>query len=209
MHGSARTHTRMWGCAPRIKLGALGPSEEEYHVRGHHIGHLLIDLISSKTRKKSKMFEEIFNNQGLSLITENILIKLDVKSLLRCRLVCKGLHQFMKSLEKSRKLKKNDLKMIRRIRRKKLLIHSNWNAAFNSIIDEDNFYRRQGLIELLETYVNQDEIQTGSLHFDGQIMTYVNQDKIQTGSLQYDGQIMTNSYLNTSKFFNDVGLQYS
>ena len=145
------------------------------------LGHLPIDLISSKTRKKSKMFEEIFNNQGLNLITENILIKLDVKSLWRCQLVCKGLHQFIKLLEKSRKLKENDFKMIRRIRRKKLLIHSNWNAAFNSISDEDNFYRRRGLIELLETYVNQDEIQTGSL--------------------QFDGQIMTNSYLNTSKFF--------
>ena len=179
MRGSARTH--MWGCAPRGKLGALDPSEEEYRVRGPHIGHLFIDLTSSKNRKKSKMFEEIFNNQGLNLITENILIKLDVKSLLRCRLVCKGLHQSMKSLEKSKKLKENDLKMIRRIRRKKLLIHTNWIAVFNSIIDEDNFYRRKGLIELLETYVNQ--------------------DVLQTGSLQFDGQIVTNSYLNTSKFF--------
>ena len=179
MRGSARTH--MWGCAPRGKLGALDPSEEDYRVRGPHIGHLFIDLTSSKNRKKSKMFEEIFNNQGLNLITENILIKLDVKSLLRCRLVCKGLQQFIKSLERSKKLKENDLKTIRRIRRKKLLIHSNWKAAFNSILDEDNFYRRQALIELLETYVNQDEIQTGYP--------------------QFDGQIVTNSYLNSSKFF--------
>ena len=162
-------------------MGALGHFEKGCLVRGPHINQLPNHLISSKTRTKSEMFEEIFNNQGLSLITENILIKLDVKSLLGCRLVCKGLHQFIKSLEKSRKLKENDLKIIRRIRRKKLLIHSNWKAAFNSIHDEDNFYRRQGLIELLETYVNQDEIQTGSL--------------------QFDGQIMTNSYLNTSKFF--------
>ena len=162
-------------------MGALGHSEEGCLVKGPHINQLPNHLISSKTRTKTKMFEEIFNNQGLNLITENILIKLDVKSLLRCRLVCKGLHQFMKSLENSRKLKENDLKMIRRIRRKKLLIHSNWNAVFNSIIDEDNFYRRKGLIELLETYVNQ--------------------DVLQTGSLQFDGQITTNSYLNTSKFF--------
>ena len=104
------------------------------------------------------MFEEIFTNQGFNTITENILINLDVKSLWRCRLVCKGLHQFIKSLEKSIKLKKNDLKMIRRIRRKKFLVHSNWNAAFNLICQEDNFYRRRGLIELLETYENQEKI---------------------------------------------------
>ena len=160
-------------------MGALGHSEEGCLVKGPHINQLPNHLISSKTRTKTKMFEEIFNNQGLNLITENILIKLDVKSLLRCRLVCKGLHQFIKSLEKSRKLKENDFKMIRRIRRKKLLIHSNWKAAFNSIVDEDNFYRRQGLIELLEFYVNQDDIQTGALQFD---------------------ELMNNSYLNTSKF---------
>ena len=160
-------------------MGALGHSEEGCLVKGPHINQLPNHLISSKTRTKTKMFEEIFNNQGLNLITENILIKLDVKSLLRCRLVCKGLHQFIKSLEKSRKLKENDFKMIRRIRRKKLLIHSNWKAAFNSIVDEDNFYRRQGLIELLEFYVNQDDIQTGVLQFD---------------------ELVNNSYLNTSKF---------
>ena len=122
------------------------------------------------------MFEEIFNNQGLNLITENILIKLDVKSLWRCQLVCKALHQFIKSLEKSKKLKENDFKMIQRICRKKLLIHSNWKSAFNSIREEDNFYRRRGLLELLETYVNQDEI------------------------IQFSNQIFTNSYLTTSKF---------
>ena len=152
-------------------------------VRGPRINQLPKHLISSKTRTKSEMFEEIFNNQGFNLITENILIKLDVKSLLGCRLVCKGLSQFIKSLEKSRKVKENDLKIIRRIRRKKLLIHSNWKAAFNSILDEDNFYRRRGLIELLENYVDQDEIQIGYP--------------------QFDGQIMTNSYLSTSKFFHD------
>ena len=48
--------------------------------------------------------------------------------------------------------------MIRRIRRKKFLIHSNWNAAFNSICQEDNFYRRRGLLELLKTYEKQDRI---------------------------------------------------
>ena len=53
------------------------------------------------------------------------------------------------------KLKKNDFKIIRRIRRKKFLTHQNWNAVFNSIHQEDNFYRRRGLIDLLET---QDEI---------------------------------------------------
>ena len=104
------------------------------------------------------MFEEIFTNQGFNTITENILINLDVKSLLRCRLVCKALHEFIKSLERSIKLKRNDLKMIRRIRRKKFLIHSNWNAAFNSICQEDNFYRRRGLLELLKTYEKQDRI---------------------------------------------------
>ena len=167
------------GCAPVYKKGAPSHFEEWCHVRGPHINQLPNHLISSKTRTKTEMFEEIFNNQGLNLITEKILIKLDVKSLSRCRLVCKGLHQFIKSLEINRKLKENDLKIIRRIRRKKFLIHPNWKAAFNLIHDEDNFYRRRGLIELLETYVNQDETQAGYLEFD---------------------QIMTHSYLNTSKY---------
>ena len=121
------------------------------------------------------MFEEIFNNQGLNLITENILIKLDVESLWKCRIVCKRLHQFITSLEKSRKLKVNDLEFIRRLRRLKFLTHSNWREGFNLICQEDNFFRRRGLIELLETYVKQDKI----LSFDGPII---------------------DSYLNTSKF---------
>ena len=177
--GSVPICAHKWVCAPICKVGALGHSVHGCPVRGPHINQLPNHLISSKTRTRTKMFEEIFNNQGLNLITENILIKLDVKSLLGCRLVCKGLSQFIKSLEKSRKLKENDLKIIRRIRRKKFLIHPNWKAAFNLIHDEDNFYRRRGLIELLESYVNQDETQTFSLEFD---------------------QIMTDSYLNTSKF---------
>ena len=56
------------------------------------------------------MFEEIFTNQGFDHITENILINLNVKSIWRCRLVCKDLHKFIKSLEKSEKLKKHDFK---------------------------------------------------------------------------------------------------
>ena len=104
------------------------------------------------------MFEDIFKNQGFNHITDNILIKLDVKSRWKCRLVCKDLDQYITSLEKSRKLKANDLKIIRRLRRKRLVVHSNWRTAFNSIIQEDNFYRRQGLIYLLETYDNQDKI---------------------------------------------------
>ena len=104
------------------------------------------------------MFEDIFSNPGFNNITEKILINLDVKSLWRCRLVCKGLHQFIISLEKSIKLKEIDFKMIRRLRRKKFLVQSNWNAAFNSICLENNFYRRRGLIDLLETYDNQDKI---------------------------------------------------
>ena len=122
------------------------------------------------------MFEEIFTNQGFNHITENILINLDVKSLWRCRLVCKGLHQFIKSLEKSAKLKKNDFIIIRRLRRKKFLVRSNWNAAFNLICQEDNFYRRRGLIELLKNYDNQEII-----------------------LLSYDSYFI-DSYLNTSKF---------
>jgi hypothetical protein len=104
------------------------------------------------------MFEDIFKNQGFNHITDNILNKLDVKSHWKCRLVCKDLDQYITSLEKSRKLKANDLKTIRRLRRKRLVVHSNWRTAFNSIIQEDNFYRRQGLIYLLETYDNQDKI---------------------------------------------------
>ena len=123
------------------------------------------------------MFEEIYKNKGFNYITENILIKLDVESLRKCRLVCKGLHQFITSLENSRSLKKKDFKIIREICWKNMLAHSNWKAAFNSIVQEDNFFRRWGLIDcLLETYYNQDKI-------------------IQSG---YD--IITNSYLNTSKF---------
>ena len=127
------------------------------------------------------MFEEIFSNPGFNNITEKILINLDVKSLWRCRLVCKGLHQFIISLEKSIKLKEIDLIMIRRLRRKKFLVQSNWNAAFNSICQEDNFYRRRGLIDLLQTYNNQDKI------------------------LESNDSCSIDSYLNTSKFFLDVG----
>ena len=130
------------------------------------------------------MFEEIFKNQGFNHITDKILTKLDVKSLWKCRLVCKGLNQFITSLEKSRKLKANDLKTIRRIRRRRFVVHSNWRTAFNSICQEDNFYRRQGLIYLLETYDNQDKI----LKFPS-----------------LDGPI-TESYLNTGKLLiNKVG----
>ena len=57
-----------------------------------------------------------------------------------------------------------------------MLAHSNWKAAFNSIVQEDNFFRRRGLLELLETYVKQDE------------------------NIQFSNQIVTNSYLTTSKF---------
>ena len=122
------------------------------------------------------MFEDIFSNQGFNNITEKILINLDVKSLWRCRLVCKGLHQFIISLEKSTTLKEIDFIMIRRLRRKKFLVQSNWNAAFNSIRQEDNFYRRRGLIDLLQTYNNQDKI------------------------LASNDSCIIDSYLNTSKF---------
>ena len=117
------------------------------------------------------MFEEIFTNQGFNHITWNILINLDVKSLWQCRLVCKGLHQSIKLLEKSIKLKENDFKLIRRIRWKKFLAHPNWIAAFNSICEEDNFYRRRGLVDLLETYNKQEKI----LQYDGPIIdSYLN-----------------------------------
>ena len=126
-----------------------------------------------RIKTKSKMLEEIFLNQGFNHITENILINLDVKSLWRCRLVCKALHQFIKTLEKSRKLKKNDFIMIQRLCRREFLVHSNWKAAFNLIRQEDNFYRRRGLISLLET---QHEI------------------------LRCYDTIIIDSYINTSKF---------
>ena len=118
------------------------------------------------------MFEELFGNQGFTHITENVLMKLDVQSLWKCRLVCKGLHKFITSLEKSRIVKEGDFRIIQSICWKKFLVHSNWKAALNSICKEDNFYRRRGLIDLLETYDNQNE------------------------SL-YD--LITDSYLNTSK----------
>ena len=126
------------------------------------------------------MFEEIFSNQGFNHITENILLILDAKSLWKCQLVCKALHQFVKSLEKSIKLKKNDVKIIRRISWQNSLSHPNWSAVFNAIGQEDNFYRRRGLIDLLETYRKQDKI------------------------LQFDGPVHIDSYLNASKFLINV-----
>ena len=123
------------------------------------------------------MFEDIFKNQGFNHITDSILNKLDVKSRWKCRLVCKDLDQYITSLEKSRKLKANDLKIIRRLRRKRLVVHSNWRTAFNSIIQEDNFYRRQGLIYLLETYDNQDRI----LKFP----SLITESYLNTGKLPY------------------------
>ena len=119
------------------------------------------------------MLEELFGNQGFNHITEKILIKLDVQSLWKCRLVCKGLRKFITSLEKSRKVKENDFKIIQSICWQKFLVHSNWKAALDLIRKEDNFYRRRGLIDLLVTYDNQNE------------------------SL-YD--LITDSYLNTGKF---------
>jgi hypothetical protein len=149
-----------------------------FRVSSHGASHVSIDLTMCKTRikTKSKMFEEIFTNQGFYHITEKILINLDVKSLWRCRLVCKALHEFIKSFEISIKLKKNDFKIIQRIRWKRCLVHSKWNAVFNSIRQENNFYTRRCLIDLLETYDNQDKI----LHFEG--------------------PINSDSYLNLSKF---------
>ena len=122
------------------------------------------------------MLQEIFENQGFNHITENILIKLDVSSLWKCRLVCKGLHQFITSLETSRKLKAKDFKTIRELRIKKFLVHPNWKESFNSICLEDNFYRRRVLIDLLEIYGNQDNILISGNSFT------------------------TDSYLNSSKF---------
>ena len=121
------------------------------------------------------MLKEIFENQGFNHITENILIKLDVSSLWKCRLVCKGLHQFITSLETSRKLKAKDFKTIRELRIKKFLVHPNWKEAFNSICLEDNFYRRRGLIDLLETYGNQDNILISGNSFT--IDSYLNSSK--------------------------------
>ena len=71
------------------------------------------------------MFEEIFTNQGFDLITENILINLDGESLLKCQLVFKRLHKFIKSLEKSEKVKKNDFKMMKNLENDLKLIKFN------------------------------------------------------------------------------------
>lgn len=150
-----------------------------FRVASSYAGHLSIDFALGKTgiKTKFKMFEDIFTNQGFNHITEKILHNLDVKSILRGRLVCKALHQFIKSFEKSRERKKNDFKIIQRIRWKKCLAHSYWNAVFNSIHQEDNFYKRRTLIDLLEIFENQDKI------------------------LLWDGPINMDAYLNLSKFF--------
>ena len=117
------------------------------------------------------MLEDISANPGLDHITENILINLDVQSLWRCRIVCKALHQFIKELEKSIKLRQKDFKTLRRIRRKTFLVHPEWKALFEAICNEDNFYRRRGLIDLLETYSH-----NRILEFDGNQMvdSYLN-----------------------------------
>ena len=73
-------------------------------------------------------------------------------------------------------MKANDFKIIQRIRWRKFLTHSNWKAVYNSILQEDNFYKRRGLIDLLENYDNQDK------------------------DLQLGHDIITDSYLNASKF---------
>ena len=120
-----------------------------------------------------KMLEDISANPGLNHITENILLNLDVQSLWRCRIVCKALNQFIKSnqYEKSIRLRQKDFKTLRRIRRKEFLVHPNWKALFEAICKEDNFYRRRGLIDLLETY-SQNRI----LEFNNDLMvdTYLN-----------------------------------
>jgi predicted Holliday junction resolvase-like endonuclease len=118
------------------------------------------------------MLEDISANRGLNHITENILFNLDVQSLWRCQIVCKALHQFIKTLEKSTKLKQKDFKNLRRIRRKKFLVHPNWKALFEAIYEEDNFYRRRGLLELLEAY---------------------SQNRI----LEFNNNLMVDSYLNS------------
>ena len=130
----------------------------------------------TRIKTKLKMFEDIFKNQGFTHITEKILTNLNAQSLLRCQLVCKALHQFVKLFEKSQERKKKDLKIIQRIRWKKCLAHSYWNTVFNSISQEDNFYKRQTLIELLEIFDNQDKI------------------------LEFQGPMNSDSYLNLSKF---------
>jgi len=107
------------------------------------------------------MFEDIFTNQGFDQLTEDILLDLDVTSLVRCRLVCKPLNRFIKSMEKSRKLRERDFRTIRRIRRKKFLVHPSWKAIFDGLNQENNFYRRRGLIILLKPYC-----QEIPLHFD-------------------------------------------
>ena len=119
------------------------------------------------------MLEDISANPGLNHITENILINLDVQSLWRCRIVCKALNQFIKSnqYEKSIKLRQKDFKTLRRIRRKEFLVHPNWKALFEAICSEDNFYRRRGLIDLLEAY---------------------SQNRI----LEFNNNLMVDSYLN-------------
>ena len=111
------------------------------------------------------MFENIFTNQGFNHIVEKILVQLDVKSLYRCQMVCKTLFQVIKKLETNIKLKENDLKNIRRIRWKKLLVHPNWKSVFTTICEEDNFYKRRRLLELLKTYLYHDK----TLEFDGPI----------------------------------------
>ena len=58
------------------------------------------------------MFEDIFTNQGFDHLTEDILLDLDVTSLVRCRLVCKPLNRFIKSMEKSRKLRERDFRRV-------------------------------------------------------------------------------------------------
>ena len=100
------------------------------------------------------MFEEIFTNPGFSHITERILLDLDVRSLLRCTLVNKGLRNFVKSLE-GPKLTPKYLKLIHRIRFRRFLVHDRWKSMVEMIFKENNFYKIRELTKLLSNYYHE------------------------------------------------------
>ena len=106
------------------------------------------------------MFQYISSNPGLNHITEQILLQLDIQSLLRCRLVCKSLLENIKHLENSGRLEEIDMKIILRIRKQKFLVHELWTPMFDAICMEGNFYERRRLVFFLKKYFNEKPLKT-------------------------------------------------
>ena len=118
--------------------------------------------------EKNNKFEEIYRSSGFIHITDKILLELDMKSLMRTRLVCKALYHSIQNLGEKPRLRDQDLKTIRKIRREKFLVHPNWRKMFDAICQEGNFYRIRYVMQLLQEYQNES---IWSCNIDGRTLT--------------------------------------